>query len=145
MRFVGKGFDLTGYLEDSYISVLERVTQCPECFAEDYKAKDCSNQIGVQTLVVTEKPTSLSRYNSFYNSGLLNNMNQAASDAKAFLKEVKFRNFKVTYTNSAYCQNNLVFGIPDKAVELIGSQHLTSCTCQNCDEQSTIHFPEPSF
>ena len=73
LRFVGKGFDLTGYLEDSYISVLERVSQCPECFAQNALPEACSNLVGVQTLVVTESSTwrKLNERKLYYNSSLL--------------------------------------------------------------------------
>ena len=57
---------------------------------------------------------------------------QQTFDAKAFLTNVEFANYKLSYADLPQCTNNTVF-IPHKgAFDMVASHNLVDCKCQNC-------------
>lgn len=139
LKFFYKGNDQTAYVEDSYFSVTELIRKCPICLSYAFEQViniDCSNMSAISLPVVMEYDRNWrSFFYSSYSSSILDYTYQSALDSKAFIKNVHFKNYRTTgnYENTdVRCRDNTVFTTSASALELIGSMHISSSSCQNC-------------
>lgn len=57
---------------------------------------------------------------------------QEVFDSKAFLTNITFENYNITYPTLTNCSNNVVFKPHDLASDLTGSHHLSNVKCNKC-------------
>ena len=139
LKLARKGRDLNAFVQNSFISAIERPS-CPDCFGEN--ATKCRNNEGIKMFVATEDLPQITNYSS----SLAEVMSQGSFDSKAFITDVKFKNFNYHYSEAelSECGQNFMFRPPKTASELIASHHLQNVSCINCSSNSYIYFDEPS-
>ena len=87
LKLARKGLNLNAYVEDSYISAIER-SSCPHCYGDD--ATKCRNNEGIKMFVATE---SVPKTSKAYTASWSEAMSQTSFDSKAFIKDVTFKNY----------------------------------------------------
>eukprot|EP00178_Gracilaria_changii_P001733 TRINITY_DN12424_c0_g1_i1.p1 TRINITY_DN12424_c0_g1~~TRINITY_DN12424_c0_g1_i1.p1 ORF type:complete len:205 (-),score=7.55 TRINITY_DN12424_c0_g1_i1:995-1609(-) len=68
---------------------------------------------------------------------------QETYDSKAFLNNVTFDNFRLSYTNLPQCSSNIVFKSHPTASDITGSHNLRDCLCNNCELPAMAWFEPP--
>ena len=57
---------------------------------------------------------------------------RSAFDAKAFVENITFDNYKTHYQDLPQCSNNVVFKPHPQASDMTGSHNLNNTKCINC-------------
>ena len=114
LKFIKSGKDLSAFVKDSYISIMERAAMCEECYSEALDdPNECSDSFAIQMLAVSEAPTWLFSENVLlYDTSLLELSGPAPLDSKTFITNTIFSNFRQTEN----CTNNAVFTSPQSAL-----------------------------
>ena len=69
---------------------------------------------------------------------------QETYDAKAFLDNVVFENYKLNYPDLPQCKNNIVFRPHSGASDMTGSHNLRDTKCENCEVNALAYFDPPN-
>lgn len=67
---------------------------------------------------------------------------QEVFDAKAFLDNITFENYRHSYPSLPQCSSNIIFKPHKLASDLTGSHHLNNVTCRNCTLNATAYFTQ---
>ena len=138
LRFGGAGIDRSAYFEDSFITAVSR-PNCPDCYGPG--AIDCSGNYAVRMLTITVNGENLpGKFGSSFDVIC----KEEIFDAKAFLINVEFENYRRSYQNLPQCSNNILFRPHPQAEDLTGSHHLWNTVCTNCELESLAFFQPAS-
>lgn len=132
------GDNNTAFWRDSWVSAASR-PKCNYCYGAG--ATDCQNNLALRMMVTTINGETMP---DKFGTGFDTICRQEAFDSKAFLINVTFDNYRVTYTgNLTSCANNLVFMPHPLAHDLTGSHYLTQTYCTNCEQNAWAYFSPP--
>jgi len=135
----GGGTNHTAYLTNSFISAVSRPT-CAECYGSG--ATRCTDSHGMRMFVPSANGETLP---GKFGGGFDVICKEPVYDAKSFLINVTFDNFRKTYTGAAsVCGSNFVFKPHGSAWDETGSVNLYNSSCLNCDNNSYLLAPNPN-
>lgn len=69
---------------------------------------------------------------------------QEVFDSKAFLTNITFENYNITYPTLTQCSNNVIFMPHDLASDATGSHHLYNVKCTKCQTNALAKFTPPN-
>jgi len=139
LRFGMGSDDARANVDEFYVNAISR-PNCDYCYG--VSAIPCANQEALRLLAITINGETLP---DKFGTGYDVICRTETFDAKAFLRDIKFKNYRETYGESALsqCGNNYLFRPHPIASDMSGSHHFWSSTCDNCTMESMAIFDAP--
>ena len=126
LRFGKEGDDRSAFFKDSYITAISR-PDCPDCYGSG--KIDCTDNQAVRMLAVTINGEAMP---TKFGTGFDVICKQETYDAKAFVDNVEFVNYRLSYDLLPQCSNNVVFKPHSLAGDMTGSHNLRNTVCTDC-------------
>ncbi|KAL4508253.1 hypothetical protein ABPG72_003557 [Tetrahymena utriculariae] len=143
LRFAHEGYHNVGEFKNSALYGVA-ITNDPTAYDSKDKAQVCSNGTGTQNLVVTRGGEDFPIKVMPLAFDVI--CNSEAFDAALFQTNVKYVNFKKTYSdaNLSNCGNNFMMATHPSASDATGGTYNTEVTCVNCDKEAYFNFMSPN-
>ena len=117
-------------------------TDCPECFSN---SKMCQNQLAFKLAAIETEGEGYPL--SFKSSPLaiITLCVEGAFDKKSYLDNVKFSNYKNSYSEKNWnqCKANYLFSTVSTATDGSASLFIKNSVCENCEKDTFVNWLKP--
>ncbi|KAL4508252.1 hypothetical protein ABPG72_003556 [Tetrahymena utriculariae] len=143
LRFAHNGYRNVGQFQNSAVYAVA-ITNDPSAYDNAQKAQVCTGGSGTQNLVVTEGGEDYPLKSFPLSFDVI--CNSEVFDAALYQTNVKYVNFKKTYTDANFskCSDNHMMVTHPSASDHTAGTYNNNVTCVNCSEEAYFNFMSPN-